>query len=139
MVCQAYCGSFDQLKHVENILISNGILHEKINNINLAMDNEDEEFDYGDTMSIKTNETIMFSEWGEEAKISFPRTPEVPTTEELNVSRQWRDYIDLTKIPQIIRKQFEEIIDNNSDVFAFSQMRSDSSKRMEKQLKWIWN
>jgi hypothetical protein len=49
----------------------------------------------------------------------FPVMLDVPTKEELEISREWRDYISLEEIPAEVRKGFEKTLDKHKSVFAY--------------------
>ena len=55
----------------------------------------------------------------EDKLIPFPVMLDVPTEQEKEISREWRDYIDLKEVPEHLRKDFEKTLDRHQSIFAY--------------------
>ena len=55
----------------------------------------------------------------DEKLVPYPVMLDVPTDEEKEISREWRDYIDLKEIPNEVRDNFEKMLDHHKSIFAY--------------------
>ena len=101
---------FDQSKVNEQVvtIIGRSVTQPEVNGEDISLGDFQLE-DHGAT----------FEDAGEDQLVPYPVMLDVPTEDELNISREWRDYVDLEPVPKNMQKEFSEILDRHKDIFAY--------------------